>query len=465
MTAVKEAIARMHALASAGFPKGPTTQPEIQKQLGQFDQGVGTAEPVEELLPFLERSRSKGVGQLRRYELNRVLRGAWCDAAFDDFGADAVERADHEGKRSSDQAIIEGYLSYFPHDRPVIDRFAGAARRAANRHVWAWRRRSQSWHLFDPTKGPARVGNAVASAPPGEGSALLADIGLGRQIAATRFGRVAFVAGCSEIAARRGEKAARAQAGLLSLFDAENQASDLPHLVRALLEPWVSDKPATEHRKALSAFLIDQVGDPRMFPKRWESVLSALAKSIGAERAAAIVQVLKRWLTEVAMREFFKAIAKTTDRPDQWKQRSSFWLAYLDAGLVTEAWPALGQRARQGIEDLIRQSGERPEFGVMHRGPVSSSTIIMQIGDLRIAEWSDNGSCRFWSDNDPRAPKLYAKTYDGGELRTTAGRRDYEFHSHVPASPGWENKFAGVIYRRTGVTHPVLGRGWSGNRW
>ncbi|HEY0085120.1 MAG TPA: EH signature domain-containing protein [Allosphingosinicella sp.] len=464
MTAVKEAIARMNRLAEAGFPKGPTTQPEIQKQLHKFDQGVGAAEPTEDLLPFLERSRSKGVGHLRRFELNRVLRGAWCNAAFDDFGMEAVDRADGEGKRSADQALIEGYLSYFPYDRPVIGRFAKAARRAADRHAWAWRRRSQNWYLFDPAHGPARVGSAVASAQPGEGSALLSEIGLGRQIASTRFGRAAFVAGCGEIAARRGEKAARAQSGLLRLFDAETQASDLPHLVRALLEPWVSDKPATVHRKALSAFLIGQVGDPRIVPRRWDSVLAGMAQAVGAQRAAAIVQVLKRWLTDVTMREFFAAIAKTTNRPDQWRDRTNFWLAYLDAGLVQDAWPALGRRTRHGIENLAGKSGERPPYGTMRGGPISSSSIIMRIGDLVIAEWSDNGSCRFWSINDPKAPERYGEVYDGLALRTTDGRADFEYHAHVP-SPGWEGKFAGVIHRRTGVAHPELGRGWSRNQW
>src|SRR3546814_12435176 len=101
------------------------------------------------------------------------------------------------------------------------------------------------------------------------------------------------------------------------------------------------------------------------------------------------------------MREFFRAIAKTTDRPDQWAQREKFWMAYLDEGLVSDAWPALGVRARNQIEDLIRLSGERPEYGIIRGGPASSSSIIMQIGDVRISEWSDNGSCRFWSTTDP----------------------------------------------------------------
>ncbi len=164
------------------------------------------------------------------------------------------------------------------------------------------------------------------------------------------------------------------------------------------------------------------------------------------------------------MREFFRAIAKTTDRPDQWAQREKFWMAYLDEGLVSDAWPALGIRARNRIEDLIRRSGERPEYGIIRGGPASSSSIIMQIGDLRISEWSDNGSCRFWSDTDPGAPKLYAKVYDGGKLRTTSGRSDFEYESHVPASPGWEGKFAGIIHRRTSIAHPRFGRG-RGRNW
>src|SRR3546814_8105864 len=72
----------------------------------------------------------------------------------------------------------------------------------------------------------------------------------------------------------------------------------------------------------------------------------------------------------------------------------------LDEGLVTDAWPALGSRAKYQIDSLIRQSGERPEYGQIRGGPSQSSSIIMQIGDLRISEWSDNGSCRFWSDTD-----------------------------------------------------------------
>lgn len=464
MSQLRAAIERMRVAGESGFPKSPGTQPEIQKQLHRFDEGVGTPEASEELVPFLRRARTAGPQRLRRHDLNRVLRGVWHDESFDDFGVDAVRRAELEAKRSTDQAMIEGYLTFFPYDRPSMIPLASAAQRAADRWPWAWQRRSARWNLFDPSRGPSMVGLDIAKATTGEPENLLSEVGIGRNIATTRFGRRSFIAACGEIKGLEGEQATLAQKRLLRLFDNKDQAGDLPALVQALLEPWISAKPDQEHRKALSEFLLHQVGDPRMAATRWKNILESIAKTSSPERARAIVNVLKRWLTDVAMREFFRAIAKTTDRPDQWEQRSKFWLAYLDAGLVSDAWPALGQRACRQIEDIIRQGGERPDYGVMRGGPQSSSSIIMQIGDLRIAEWSDNGSCRFWSDSDSKAPKLYSKFYDGNALRTTAGRADFEYESHVPASPGWEGKFAGVIHRRSGIPHPKFGRG-RGRSW
>ena len=284
-------------------------------------------------------------------------------------------------------------------------------------------------------------------------------MGLGQSLAATAFGKAAFRVACQKTASMMPEEATEAQRRLLSMLDEAPHASDLPDLARALLQPWTTRKPDNEHRQAISNLLINHIGDPRTNPVRWRAIVASMSEHVGGEKALAIVQVLKRWLTETAMREFFRAIARTTDRPDQWKQRQEFWLAYLDAGLVSDAWPALGQRARTRIADIIRESGEQPEYGVMRSGPGASSTIIMGIGDIRIAEWSDNGKCRFWDAQDPGAPKLYQRGYDGNSLRTTVGRADFEQESHVPPSPGWEMKFAGLIFRRTGVQHPTYGVG------
>jgi hypothetical protein len=464
MSFLRAAIDRMDALASVGLAKLPTTQPEIQRQLTKLDASIGEAEPAVELKPFLRQAAENGASTLPRYKLNRVLRGAWCDPEFDELGSAALDRAVYEQRRSSDQAMIDGYLTYFPVGRSIMGKLAEAASGAALRHEWAWRERSHHWELFSPSQGPERLAQDLLVRDDNQIFPLMREAGLGANLAASGFGQATFARFCVATAELPPSKTVPAQRSLLRLFDEEALAGQIELVVRALLEPWVKQKPEPEHRKAISEFLLDQIGDPRLQRPRWDRIVRSLAESVGEERALAITQVFKRWLTEVAMREFFRAIAKTTDRPDQWAQREKFWMAYLDDGLVTDAWPALGVRARNQIEYLIRQSGERPEYGIIRGGPASSSSIIMQIGDLRISEWSDNGSCRFWSESDPNAPKLYAKIYDGGKLRTTAGRKDFEYESHVPASPGWEGKFAGIIHRRTSISHPRLGKG-RGRNW
>src|SRR3546814_11547408 len=99
---------------------------------------------------------------------------------------------------------------------------------------------------------------------------------------------------------------------ILRMFDTEAQAGQLELVVRALLEPWIRTKPEPEHRKAISEFLLDQVGDPRLQRTRCDRVVRSPAESIGEEPTRAVPQVFKRWLIAVAKREFFRPIPKPT---------------------------------------------------------------------------------------------------------------------------------------------------------
>lgn len=114
MSFLRAAIDRMDALASAGLAKPPVTQPDLQRQLAKLDASIGEAEPVVELRPFLRSAAEKSAEALPRFKLNRVLRGAWCDPEFDTLGSSALDRALKDPRRSSDQAMINGYLTYFP---------------------------------------------------------------------------------------------------------------------------------------------------------------------------------------------------------------------------------------------------------------------------------------------------------------------------------------------------------------
>ena len=321
MSVLRAAIDRMDALASAGLAKPPTTQPELQRQLAKLDASIGEAEPVVELKPFLRSAAENGAEALPRFQLNRVLRGAWCDPEFDELGYTALDRAVEEQRRSSDQAMIDGYLTYFPVDRPIMGKLAEAASSAALRHEWAWRERARHWELFAPSQGPTRVAQDLLARDDDQVFQLMREVGLGANLAASGFGQATFARFCVATAELPPSKAVPAQRSLLRLFDREALAGQIELVVRALLEPWVKEKPEPEHRKAISEFLLDQVGDPRLQRPRWDRIVRSLAESIGEERALTVTQVFKRWLTEVAMREFFRAIAKTTDRPDQWAQR------------------------------------------------------------------------------------------------------------------------------------------------
>ena len=458
MSGVKAAIERMSAVAANGLPKPPTTQLHVQLQLPKLGSQVGEAKPRSDLLPFLRESARVGVDALRRFELSRVLKTAWCDAEFDSLGIDALKRAAMEQRKRGDAATVNGYLVYFPADRPIINEVSRFAKAAAERHDWVWKHRSIQWSLFEPNKGPSKIAHEFVRRQGSDAIGLLHEVGFASSLPTTKYGRAIFTESCIQTSKMRGRSAENAQRNVLALFTGDALAGQLDVLAQALLEPWIDSKPEAEHRKKISDFLVKQIGDPRLKPIRWEHIIKSLARTNGDARAHEIVSVLKRWLTEVAMREFFRAIALTTDRPDQWKDRQLFWLAYLDAGVVTDAWPALGDRAKDSIDRIMRTSTERSEYGVIHGGTKASSSIIFQIGDLRISEWSDNGSCRFWNGSDKDAPRLYDEYYHHRELRVTHGGPGFQYEAHQP-SKGWEPKFARVIYQRTGIQHPRWGTG------
>lgn len=460
MSLIRGAIERMEGIARHGFPKPPAVLPQIHHAFALLGSEVEVAEDQEELIPFLRDCQKRLITDLKRGELNRVLRGAWCEAEFDNLALAALGRAREEKRSSSARALIDGYLLYFPVEREAIAPLAAACGERARRQDNSWRNRANKFELFDPRQAVERLASRMAAGEPDAFASTCSDAGLGASPFATRIGQLAFTKACLKVAERKREEAVQAQKNLLRLLANEDQFDDAASIVRALLEPWIDGSPEAAHRQAITAFLLDRVADPRLYFKKqkWVPIHLQIAEAVGTERADDIIGVLRRWLTDAAMRMFFRAIAETTDRPDQWKQRQEFWLAYLDADLVTDAWPALGPRAKSQIQSVARVQGERLEHGTTQNGPASSSSLLLQIGDLTISEWSDNGYCRFWSSANPDAPQLYESRYDNGNLRTMHGQNDFTYIGH-DAGARWRPRIAKLIHDRTGVPHPQYGRG------
>jgi len=118
-------------------------------------------------------------------------------------------------------------------------------------------------------------------------------------------------------------------------------------MARALALPFGNQMPAQADRDIISNFLVARFGDPRINRSAW----------IGLDDVA---DILKRWLTEQSLRQFFDVVDRIA--PDgAWKYRRKFWLAYHNQGLVRNAWVVFGA---DGAAEAQRSFGREAHFGV-----------------------------------------------------------------------------------------------------
>src|SRR3546814_13896082 len=106
------------------------------------------------------------------------------------------------------------------------------------------------------------------------------ETGLGTKLAASGFGQATFARFCVATAELPPRKAVPAQRSLLRLFDLEALAGQIELVVRALLDPWISEKTGHEPRKALPDIPPDQVGAPRLHRPRWDTLVRTMAESL-----------------------------------------------------------------------------------------------------------------------------------------------------------------------------------------
>jgi hypothetical protein len=404
---------------------------------GMMNAAVEEWEAVATRLDFnrLERARPR--------DLRRAIADIWTDSTRDAQAAPVVGHGLAAGRKSFDRALLLAYLRRFDPDHPAFSRLAHAAGIAADRHDWPWRARGREWQLWDLARGPGRVGDALVRAD--DPAAVLGAAGLDGDLAQGGFALKALRTVCDVVSESRGAEAERLGTKLIALFDRLEVRQLNTQLAVALLTPWARTKPREEYRKRIGALLVKRIGDPRINAAAWAAL------GVPAD----LVAVLRGWLVETAVRAFFAIVGRTTDRKDQWAAREAFWLGYLDVGAITDAWFAFGRQAESLAGAIARE--EAVQYGrVVGGADPSHSSLILSIGDTRIAEWSHNGSCRFWPASHKSAPVPYRPSYDGHALRTTTGGAGF---AYIPHQGGWEGKFARKVHATTGVVHPKHGRG------
>lgn len=398
--------------------------------------------------------------RLARRDLRRLVSELWEDERCDAIAPTVLDAAIAADAKSLDRAVLTAYLRHFPAEHLAFERLRAASALAAGRRDWPWRQRGESWRLWDRRAGPERLAKALIEQP--DARAVLREAGLDGDLVQGEFVADALEAACEQAADTVGAAAIEAGERLIGLFEQLSVSGTDAMLAWALLAPWADHQPPDSYRDRLAKLLVTRIGDPRLQPARWDAVVAEMRDP----EAPKLVAMMRRWLTQRTVRQFFSVVGATTNDPRQWAAREEFWLAYLDDGAIDDAWFAFGRQA-DALADGAIEAGSDLLYGEITGSGAdpSHSALLMSIGDVRIAEWSHNGSCRFWDQRDRQAPQLYKKQYFGMALRAMNGGRGFDDRfAAIPHSGGWQRKFAGFIHHFSGRNHPRHGdgSGWGG---
>ena len=334
-------------------------------------------------------------------------------------------------------ATLKEFIRRYPHGTPAFEPIRnglkwGLPRRTGLRLV-KWLQRSEEHRLLEQD-GPRTVAQAIrsgASAP-----ATLESAGLDGDLGASEFVRHVTRDYLAEISAALPEmEAAELRRGLeFVTLNGRLRFGDEPERVaEALLKPWAQRQPSSKQREIIVAFLLAHLQDPRIKSASWIKV-SKTARA-----------VITRWLVESSLDDFFRLLERSA-LDAHWKYRKQFWKKWLDKGLLSDAWPVLGEAAR---EDARRLWGaDAIHFARLHgSSDQNHSVLLMRVGHLTIADWSHNGKCRMWVPQNADCPEFYQPLYTRAELMRGA---DEEFVHHNSDKHGWQSKVANYIAHETG---------------
>ena len=133
-----------------------------------------------------------------------------------------------------------------------------------------------------------------------------------------------------------------------------------------------------------------------------------------------------------------------------WKHRRAFWKAYLDKGVIDNAWMVLGTDSRQQLDTESETLQAYGCFTNEKHVESNHSVLMMDIQGLVIADWSHNGSCRLWKSGNRSAPGLYKEKYEAAHLRNKdADHRQPHSYSEYGT---WQRKVVEWIRREIGIS-------------
>ncbi len=235
---------------------------------------------------------------------------------------------------------------------------------------------------------------------------------------------------------------------LLALLEMDGKLRFDGHSVRskiasALLGPFVTHPAETEIRRPVERFFRLHFGDPRL----------PYGKSNWGGIPEEIRRVVIRWRVERVLDQFLTLIEETA-LDKHWRYRRAFWQAFRKQNLIDDIWVVLGRRPRNMWKKMeymngeIDRDGQIEEAAILEGAQNDQSVLLLRVPGVTIAEWSHNGSCRFWLDGAPGAPQLYKNSYHRNALM---GGADFSQRHDGSIRGRWQDYIAKWLDRNTGI--------------
>jgi hypothetical protein len=296
------------------------------------------------------------------------------------------------------RSLIEAWLRDFDAEKTVLPQtghaIAALLPRSPDPRLRVWHDAHERYRLFDATEGPRRVARALLHGPDSV-EQVLTRTGMDDTFrAGGAFFRATIRAMLADLPdALRGPTATATwerAAGLLEVgrmtvggrgLRFGDLAGEIAQKCTLPWQPGEGREPAHAPRKQIESFLLRNLGDPRIEPRRW----------ITAGEDA--TRLMRRWLSEASLEAFLALIRQNND-DKQWHFREAFWRACWRKMPTAEVWVVLGPRlaSRAGAVRDLHES-----FGKL---PVDQAVLLMKLGDLVLSEWSNVGPVRAWDIND-----------------------------------------------------------------
>ncbi|MBJ3775305.1 EH signature domain-containing protein [Acuticoccus mangrovi] len=372
--------------------------------------------------------------------------GLWQPTVADNAAPDGFRQLVREALRRDDppsaRALWAAYLRTFTADSFPTQELAGAVDALLPRLSPRIAGPIHAYDLHRPQLALMRVSDALAD-PSGAGLGPLR--AMRPSVLRSRLGACA-AAGTIEALAGRTDLIEHVL-GQMRDGDGRFTAPLTEYLYPALVRPYFDRPPNEGAKQRVIEWIRSAYGDPRL-PTTSRPMLAE------AHLSDRCVNTVRRWLAIETLHLFIEVINKTAI--PQWEHRRDFWLPYFEANFVTDVHVVFGSKAREFADSIRQRTNQHMRWADLSGADTDQSVLLMHIGSLIVAEWSHDGTLRFWPQGDHAAPDLKQQKFSGAELRDGSMMVRNEYGRAVDgirhdSYPLWCERARRVIAEHTGL--------------